>query len=334
MRRRRGEPVTELPGEFELIARLAALFGTPPDGLGIGDDAATWPATGDTVQVATTDMLIEGIHFRLDWTSPEDLGWKALAVNLSDLAAMGATPGRALVSIAVDAARRGLVLEVARGLQSLAEQTGTRVVGGDTVRSPGPLVINVALVGEADPARLLRRDVARPGDFVAVTGRLGGSSAALALLSERTGPLDPDAAPLLAAHHRPFPRLTAGQHLVAHGVRCAIDISDGLASEASHLARASQVGIEIDVDRVPLEPAAVRLLGEPRSRELALTGGEDYELLFTFDPRLVDELASALEIDGGLTVLGEVTDRVPTGTAQFVEAGQPIELAEKGYVAF
>lgn len=109
--------MTELPGEFELIARLAALFGPPPNGLGIGDDAATWPATGDTVQVATTDMLIEGIHFRLDWTSPEDVGWKALAVNLSDLAAMGATPGRALISIAVDAARRGLVLEVARGLQ-------------------------------------------------------------------------------------------------------------------------------------------------------------------------------------------------------------------------
>ncbi len=326
--------MTELPGEFELIARLAVLFGTPPDGLGIGDDAATWPATGDTVAVATTDMLVEGIHFRLDWTSPEDLGWKALAVNLSDLAAMGATPGRALVSIAVDAARRELVLEVARGLQSLAKQTGTRIVGGDTVRSPGPLVVNVALVGEADRARLLRRDAARAGDLVAVTGHLGASSAALALLSERPAPLDPAAAPLLAAHHRPMPRLVAGQLLASHGVRCAIDISDGLASEALHLARASRVGIEIDVDRVPLAPAAVRLLGERRSRELAVTGGEDYELLFTFDPGLLSELASALAIDGALTVLGEVTDRVPTGTAQFVEAGQPIELAERGYVAF
>jgi Thiamine monophosphate kinase len=150
----------------------------------------------------------------------------------------------------------------------------------------------------------------------------------------RTAPLDPAAAPLLAAHHRPFPRLTAGQLLAAHGVRCAIDISDGLASEALHLARASGVGIEIDVSRLPLAPAAVRLLGERRSRELALTGGEDYELLFTLDPRLVDELARALEVDGGLTVLGEVTDRVATGTVRFVEAGQPIELMEKGYVAF
>ena len=326
--------MTEQRGEFELIAELAALFEPPDDGLGIGDDAATWPATGGTVQVATTDTLVEGIHFRLDWTSPADLGWKALAVNLSDLAAMGATPGRALVSIAVDAARRGLVLDVARGLRSLAEQTGTRVVGGDTVRSPGPLVINVALVGEADPARLLRRDAARPGDLVAVTGRLGAAAAGLAVLSAGQGPLDPGAAPLLAAHHRPFPRLTAGQLLATRGVRCAIDISDGLASEASHLARASRVGIEIDVGRVPLAPAAVRLLGERRSRELALTGGEDYELLFTVEERLVDELTRALEIDGGLTILGEVTDRVAAGTVRFVDAGQPIELTEKGYVAF
>lgn len=326
--------MTEPLGEFELIAELAALFGTPPDGLGIGDDAATWPAAGETVTVATTDMLVEGIHFRLDWTSPEDLGWKALAVNLSDLAAMGARPDRALLSIAVDPARRGLVLDVARGLQALAEQSGTWIVGGDTVRSPGPLVINVALVGQADRARLLRRDAARPGELVAVTGALGASSAALALLSEHRVPLGPEAEPLLAAHHRPWPRLTAGQQLAAHGVRCAIDISDGLASEAFHLARASGVGIEIDVDRVPLAPAAVRLLGVRRSRELALAGGEDYELLFTFDPRLADELAAALAVDGGLTVVGEVTDRVPVGTAQFVEAGQPIELAEKGYVAF
>jgi len=129
-------------------------------------------------------MLVEGIHFRLDWTSAADLGWKALAVNLSDLAAMGARPGRALVSVAVDATRRGLVVE-SRAAQSLADRTGTQVVGGDTVRSPGPLVINVALVGEADHARLLRRDAARVGDLVGVTGTLGAASAGLALLTER-----------------------------------------------------------------------------------------------------------------------------------------------------
>ncbi len=324
----------DAPGEFGLIARLAALFGSPPDGLGIGDDAATWAAPEGSVTVATTDMLVEGVHFRLDWTSPEDLGWKALAVSLSDLAAMGAAPGRALVSIAVDAARRGLVLDVARGLQTLAARTGTSIVGGDTVRSPGPLVINVALVGRADPARLLRRDAARQGDLVAVTGVLGAASAALALLSEASAPTDPAAAPLLAALHRPLARLGAGQVLAAGGVRCAIDISDGLASEALHLARASGVGIEIDVSAVPLAPAAVGLLGARRGRELALTGGEDYELLFTFDPRLQAGLAAALVVDGGLTVIGAVTDRVPAGSARFVEGGRTIDLAEPGYVAF
>lgn len=326
--------MTEAPGEFELIARLTALFGRPPDGLGIGDDAATWTADAGSIEVATTDMLVEGVHFRLDWTSPEDLGWKALAVSLSDLAAMGATPGRALVSIAVDAARRELVLDVARGLQSLAARTGTWIVGGDTVRSPGPLVVNVALVGRADPARLLRRDAARVGDLAGVTGVLGAASAALALLSEGSAPPDPAAAPLLAALHRPLARLGAGQRLASGGVRCAIDISDGLASEALHLARSSGVGIEIDVEAVPLAPEAVELLGARRSRELALTGGEDYELLFTFDPRLRAELAAALAIDGGLTVIGEVTDRVPARTASFVEAGRALDLAAPGYVAF
>jgi thiamine-monophosphate kinase len=326
--------VTEPTGEFELIARLATIFGTPSDGLGIGDDAATWPAAGNTVAVATTDMLVEGIHFRLDWTSAADLGWKALAVNLSDLAAMGARPGRALVSVAVDAARRALVVEVARGLQSLADRTGTQVVGGDTVRSPGPLVINVALVGEADQARLLRRDTARVGDLVAVTGTLGAASAGLALLTERGPHLEAALDPLVGALHRPVPRLAAGAILARLGVRCAIDVSDGLASETHHLARASGVGIEIDVDRLPLAPAAVQALGSQRAIAGALSGGEDYELLFTFDPRLLDELPSALGIDGGMTVVGTVTGMMKAGIARFVRAGREIDLRETGYVAF
>ena len=326
--------MTEPTGEFELIARLATIFGTPSDGLGIGDDAATWPAAGNTVAVATTDMLVEGIHFRLDWTSAADLGWKALAVNLSDLAAMGARPGRALVSVAVDAARRALVVEVARGLQSLADRTGTQVVGGDTVRSPGPLVINVALVGEADQARLLRRDTARVGDLVAVTGTLGAASAGLALLTERGPHLEAALDPLVGALHRPVPRLAAGAILARLGVRCAIDVSDGLASETHHLARASGVGIEIDVDRLPLAPAAVQALGSQRAIAGALSGGEDYELLFTFDPGLLDELAAAIGIDGGMTVVGTVTGMMKAGIARFVRAGREIDLRETGYVAF
>ena len=142
-------------GEFELIASLASRL-DPAGELGIGDDAAAWTPTPGTLTVATTDILVEGIHFRLDWTTPRDLGWKALAVNLSDLAAMGASPGRALVSVAMQPGQVSLVEEMYDGLSEIGRLTGTRVVGGDTVRTSGPLVVNVALLGEAAPGRLLR----------------------------------------------------------------------------------------------------------------------------------------------------------------------------------
>jgi thiamine-monophosphate kinase len=321
-------------GEFELIDELAALFGQPADGLGIGDDAATWATPDGLVSVGTTDMLVEGIHFRLDWASPEDVGWKALAVNLSDLAAMGAMPGRALLSVAVDPDRRALVPGIARGLQAMAAGTGTAIVGGDTVRSPGPLVINVALVGVAAPGRLLRRDAARPGDILAVTGRLGGAAAGLAALLDRLPLGDADAQVLLSALHRPTPRLEAGRVLAEAGIRCAIDISDGLASEAAHIAQASRVSVEIDIARAPLFDAAVRTLGPDRARQLAATGGEDYELLFAVDPARLHELSSALADDGGLTVVGRVDGDEHPGRVTFLDGSQPVTLDEKGYVAF
>ncbi|HEY5629601.1 MAG TPA: thiamine-phosphate kinase [Candidatus Limnocylindrales bacterium] len=321
-------------GEFELINELAALFGQPPEGLGIGDDAATWATPEGLVSVGTTDMLVEGIHFRLDWASPEDVGWKALAVNLSDLAAMGSAPGRALVSVAVDPERRELVPGVARGLQAIAARTGTVVVGGDTVRSPGPLVVNVALVGSAAPERLLRRDAARPGDVLAVTGRLGGAAAALAALLDGHPLNGADAQPLLDALHRPTPRLVAGRALAEAGVCCAIDISDGLASEAAHIAEASRVSVVVDLAALPLFDAAVRALGPDRARQLAATGGEDYELLFAADPDRLRGLANALADCGGLTVVGRVEGSEHPGRVTFLDGSRPVTLAEKGYVAF
>jgi thiamine-monophosphate kinase len=323
-------------GEFELIERLASHLEPLDSGLGIGDDAAAWQPTAGRVLVATTDMLVEGIHFRLEWISPRDLGWKALAVNLSDLAAMGASPGHALISIALLPDQGPLAEEIYEGLGELARGTGTRVVGGDTVRTPGPLVINVALVGEADPERLLRRTGARPGDVVAVTGTVGASAAGLDLLLRdgRAALARPGAASLIEAHHRPRPQLRAGAALAAHDVHCAIDISDGVASEAWHLARASGVEIEVDVDRLPLTREAVELLGEARARQLALTGGEDYQLLFTVPERRYDEVTRALPPDAGATVVGRVTAANDDGRARFLDAGSPIEMKESGYVAF
>ncbi len=321
-------------GEFELIDELAALFGQPADGLGIGDDAATWATPSGLVSVGTTDMLVEGIHFRLDWASPEDVGWKALAVNLSDLAAMGATPGRALISIAVDPDRREQAVGIARGLQAIAAGTGTSVMGGDTVRSPGPLVVNVALIGVAEPDHLLRRDAARPGDVLAVTGSLGGAAAGLSALLAGRAPDDAELQPLLRALHRPTPRLAAGRALAAAGVRCAIDISDGLASEAAHIAKASRMSIEVDLGAAPLFEAAMRTFGRDRALQLAATGGEDYELLFAVTPARLDEVSVALADHGGLTVVGRVGGDEHPGLVTFRDGSRPVALDEKGYVAF
>jgi len=342
-------------GEFGLIERLAARLEPLEEGLGIGDDAAAWQPTPGRVVVATTDMLVEGIHFRLDWISPRDLGWKALAVNLSDLAAMGATPGHALVSIALLREQGDLAESIYEGMSALARETGTRIVGGDTVRSAGPLTVNVALVGEADPERLLRRSGARPGDLVVVTGTVGASAAGLELLLAADGTeggaadaealvdraaaiaataADPGTSPLIAAHHRPIPQLAVGAALAGAGVRCAIDVSDGVASEAWHLARSSGVEIEIDCGRLPLAGVAVARFGRERARDLALTGGEDYQLLFTVPEPEWPAVRAALPPAAVTTVIGRVGAlRVP-GRATFRDGAATLDLEEPGYVAF
>lgn len=324
-------------GEFGLIDRLVARLEPLADGLSIGDDAAAWQPTPGRVVVATTDMLVEGIHFRLDWISPRDLGWKALAVNLSDLAAMGATPGRGLVSIALIPEQCDLAEELYEGMSELARLTGTHIVGGDTVRTPGPLVVNVVLIGEADPDRLLRRSGARPGDAVVVTGVVGASAAGLEILlaENQSTRARREAAPLISAHHHPLPQLEAGTALAANGVRCAIDVSDGVASEAWHLARASGVEIEVDVDRLPLAGEAVVLMGGARARELALTGGEDYQLLFTVPESRLGDVIAALSPHTRATVIGRVTGLARHGNVRFLDEGRAVDLAaDAGYVAF
>ena len=323
-------------GEFELIDELARRLDPAADGIGIGDDAAAWQPTPGALVVATTDMLVEGIHFRLDWTSARDLGWKSLAVNLSDLAAMGATPGRALVSVALLPGQAELVESMYEGLSELARLTGTRVVGGDTVRTSGPLVINVALLGEARVGRLLRREGARPGELVVLSGPVGASAAGLALLLEGDPErlARPEAQPLLAAHHRPEPMLAAGRKLAELGLCCAIDVSDGVASEAWHLARAGGVEIALDLDRLPLEDAAVALFGETAARQMAVSGGEDYQLLFSLPAARLAEVEDGLAGVARPVVVGRVTAARPGGHVELVEGGRVVEPAQAGYAAF
>jgi thiamine-monophosphate kinase len=354
--------VAEL-GEFGLIARLADTLAWPvspglAQGLkvGIGDDAAVWAPTPATWNVITTDALIENVHFRLRTTSWYDLGWKSLAVNLSDVAAMGAQPRYAVVSLGVPGdVAVSAVEEFGRGLAAVGARYGTALVGGDTVAAPCT-TISVTVVGETAPAPpgepppLLQRRAGRVGDAVAVTGHLGASAGGLRLLEadEAAAGSDalsmvPSASPesaaaeaLRAAHLRPMPRVAAAAVLLAQGVRCAMDVSDGLLGDAQRLADASDVGVVLEAARVPVAPTLARLFPAD-ALALAMGGGEDYELLCAGPNAVLAAAAAALAARGEppLTVIGRLVAPPAAGPrVQVVDAqGRPLPLTG-GYVHF
>jgi thiamine-monophosphate kinase len=277
--------ISEL-GEFGLIEVIAAIAAGLPRGdrtiVGIGDDAAVLAAP-DTRVVATTDLLIEGRHFRRDWSGPADIGAKAAAQNLADVAAMGAVPVALLVGFA---APGDVAVAWARDLMAgLAEEcarAGATVVGGDT-SGADVIVLAVTALGDLAGRDPVTRSGARPGDLLAYAGVLGESAAGLALLE--AGLTEPAA--LIAAHRRPTPRYAAGPEAAALGATAMIDVSDGLLADAGHLARASGVQIDIDIALLPGHPvlaAAAAALGGDAARDWVLTGGEDHALAATFPP--------------------------------------------------
>ena len=322
------DPALAALGEFGLIGliRRRVQHRSPGTVLGIGDDAAVLAPEAEGELLVTTDMLLEGVHFQRRWGRPRDLGRKALAVNVSDIAAMGGHPRHALLGLAIPADGPSLeeLEALLAGLEEEAERYGITLVGGDTCSSQSGLVLAVTLLGGLARGRALRRSGARPGDALWVTGRLGASAAGLLALERGLRPAAAwpadvprpewlgvrEEAALQAAiqsHLTPVPRLRAGQALVG----CAtamIDVSDGVASDAGHLASESRVTVRILAPQVPIHPGALAM-ARWTSREpldLALRGGEDYELLFTAaaDPRPI--LAAAAP-DLPVTRIGEVS---------------------------
>lgn len=259
-------------GELAFLERLRRALPPAPAGeLWIGDDMAV--LAGRTL--FATDLLAEGSHFDLRWSTPADAGWKAMAVNCSDVAAMGGTPVAAVAAVLLPAGRPGLADAVAEGMMAAAGAFGCPLVGGDTAVGE-TLVVTVAVLGEAPPGGAVRRSGARAGDTVFVTGPMGGGRAALHAL-QAGGAAHPRA---LERLHRPTPRLAEGQVAAAAGATAMIDLSDGLASDLRHICAESGVGAVVRAASVPVGPGA--------TLEDAIAGGDDYELCFTAaDPEAV-----------------------------------------------
>ena len=330
--------VSEL-GEFGLIELLADIVDrtkNPQDSswqrllIGIGDDAAAWQ--GDSsIQLATTDSLIQDTHFDLNITTWEELGWKAIAVNLSDIAAMGGIPKYALISLALPGElETDCISSLYQGMAQIANQFGVAIIGGN-IASASRTMITVTVLGSLESKSALTRSAAVPGDQVAVTGYTGLSAAGLKMLKQKLS-FDAEISRLLRrAHLQPTPRINEGQVLLRHGVKAAIDISDGLIADLTHICKASKVSARINKDSVPIHPI-LQSNFKSDCQQLALSGGDDYELLFTASSQIINQVKQTTSCP--VTVIGEITEGTPGQVTLIDAAGKSIPWRQGGWEHF
>jgi len=325
-------------GEFGLIRRFAPHFekGVAPGTVGIGDDCAVIPQ-GDERLLVTTDLLVEDVHFLRRGIRARDLGYKSLAVNLSDIAAMGAVPESAFLSLALpkdtDVAWIDAFFE---GIAELAETSGTALLGGDTTGSRQGVIINIAVMGRARPEHIKLRGDARPGDIICLTGPTGESGAGLKVLLENrpAGELE---SRLIEAHNRPRPHLEEGLFLGGqHAVHAMMDVSDGVDSDLRHILRASNVGASVNLEQVPISKMLAKASEQLgfHALELALAAGEDYCLLATIDAQAFSEIdaAFAQQFGHGLAAIGRITEKA--NDFHYLRDGKSVSLADHGFDHF
>jgi thiamine-monophosphate kinase len=317
-----------LIGEFEIIARYFTRHTSDRDVvLGVGDDAAVLAVDGHVA--VTVDTLVAGVHFP-DGMAPHLLGYRAMAVNLSDLAAMGASPRWCTLALTLPKVDELWLEGFSRGLFELAERFGVSLVGGNLAR--GPLTMTLQLMGTVERAHLLTRGGGHVGDDIYVTGTLGDSAAGIALITERTAAPDGSAAAALKERfYRPVPRVGAGLALGSIAT-AAIDISDGLLADLGHICKASACGAAIDVERVPLSAELLSLFPPQEALAHALGGGDDYELCFTAPPSRAEEVETALEAAG--TQVRRIGQLVAGQTVVCRRDGEPFTPTLRGYRHF
>lgn len=292
-----------MASEFDLIRRYFTRP-TPQALLGVGDDAALISVSEGMQLAISTDMLVAGTHFFAD-ADPYKLGWKSLAVNLSDMAAMGALPKWATLAIALPEANESWIAEFAKGFFACADRYQVDLIGGDTTR--GPLAISVQIMGEVEAGKALKRSAAKAGDEIWVSGTLGSAAIALAALQGRYGLTEDELDACLPALHTPQPRVQLGLVLSVFS-RCAIDISDGLLADLGHILQSSNVGAQIDLQHIPCSKVVSNHLAEKQVQEMVLAGGDDYELCFTAPARNHGEIIKLSNMFAlPLTQIGVIT---------------------------